>query len=81
MTNSAGPGQLASEEEKPTDLDLHWLLRKGMSCSAREGICCRTSLETPCREAGRYIKNMIIEHTHAWRERNKIKITCNIKPW
>ena len=30
MTNSADPDQ------KPTDLDLHCLLRQGMSCSARE---------------------------------------------
>ena len=32
MTNSADPVQ------KPTDLDLHCLLRQGMSCSAREGL-------------------------------------------
>ena len=32
MTNSADPGQ------KPTDLDLHCLLRQGMSCLAREGL-------------------------------------------
>ena len=32
MTNSAYPDQL------PTDLDLHCLLRQGMSCSAREGL-------------------------------------------
>ena len=24
--------------QKPTDLDLHWFLRQGMSCSAREGL-------------------------------------------
>ena len=24
--------------QKPTDLDLHCLLRQGMSCSAREGL-------------------------------------------
>ena len=30
MTNSADP--------KPTDLDLHCLLRQGMSCAAREGL-------------------------------------------
>ena len=36
MTNSADPDQLASS--KPTDLDLHCLLRQGMSCSAREGL-------------------------------------------
>ena len=24
--------------QKPTDLDLHYLLRQGMSCSAREGL-------------------------------------------
>ena len=30
MTNSADPDQL--------DLDLHRLLRQGMSCSAREGL-------------------------------------------
>ena len=34
MTNSADPDQLASQ--KPTDLDLHCLLRRGTSCSARE---------------------------------------------
>ena len=34
MTNSADPDQLAYED--PTDLDLHCLLRQGMSCSARE---------------------------------------------
>ena len=34
MTNSADPDQLAS----PTDLDLHCLLRQGMSCLAREGL-------------------------------------------
>ena len=32
MTNSADPDQLASS----TDLDLHCLLRRGMSCSASE---------------------------------------------
>ena len=36
MTNGADPDQLASLE--PTDLDLHCLLRQGMSCSAREGL-------------------------------------------
>ena len=34
MTNSADPDQ------KPTDLDLHCLLRQGMTCSAREGLKC-----------------------------------------
>ena len=34
MTNCADPDQLASS----TDLDLHCLLRQGMSCSAREGL-------------------------------------------
>ena len=34
MTNSADPDQLASK--KPTDLDLHCLLRQGMSCLAKE---------------------------------------------
>ena len=33
MTNSADPDHLAS-----SDLDLHYLLRQGMSCSAREGL-------------------------------------------
>ena len=33
MTNSADPDQLASEA---TDLDLHCLLRQGMTCSARK---------------------------------------------
>ena len=33
MTNSADPDQLAS-----SDLDLHCLLRQGMSCSAKEGL-------------------------------------------
>ena len=37
MTNSADPDQLASLQ-KPTDLDLHCLLRQGMMCSAREGL-------------------------------------------
>ena len=32
MTNSADPDQLIC------DLDLHCLLRQGMSCSAREGL-------------------------------------------
>ena len=32
MTNSADPDQ------KPTNLDLHCLLRQDMSCSAREGL-------------------------------------------
>ena len=36
MTNSADPDQLASSE--PADLDLHCLIRQGMSCSAREGL-------------------------------------------
>ena len=36
MTNSADPDQLVSQ--KPTDLDLHCLLRQGMLCSAREGL-------------------------------------------
>ena len=33
MTNSADPDQLASSED--LDLDLHCLLRQGMSCLAR----------------------------------------------
>ena len=33
MTNSAD-----LDLKKPTDLDLHCLLRQGMSCSAREGL-------------------------------------------
>ena len=37
MINRADPDQLASKK-KPTDLDLHCLLRQGMSCSAREGL-------------------------------------------
>ena len=36
MTNSADPDQLLLQ--KPTDLDLHCLLRQGMSCLAREGL-------------------------------------------
>ena len=36
MTNSADPDQLLLQ--KPTDLDLHYLFRQGMSCSAREGL-------------------------------------------
>ena len=36
MANSADPDQLASQ--KPTDLALHFLLRQGMSCSAKEGL-------------------------------------------
>ena len=36
MTNSADPDQLASSYV----LDLHCLLRQGMSCSAREGLRC-----------------------------------------
>ena len=35
MTNSADPDRLVSSE---ADLDLHCLLRQGMSCSAREGL-------------------------------------------
>ena len=38
MTNSADADQLAS-----SDLDLHCLLRQGMSCSASEGL--RTFLQ------------------------------------
>ena len=34
MTNRADPDQLVLK--KPTDLDLHCLLRQGMSCSARD---------------------------------------------
>ena len=30
--------------KKPTDLDLHCLLRQGMSCSAREGLITEHSL-------------------------------------
>ena len=46
MTNSADPDQLASEEtKKPTDLDLHCLLRQGMSCLAREGLSYFLSLQ------------------------------------
>ena len=37
MTNSADPDQLASSEVG-TDLDLHCLLKQGMSCSAGEGL-------------------------------------------
>ena len=36
MTNNADPDQLASQ--KPTDLDLHCLLKLGMSCLVREGL-------------------------------------------
>ena len=36
MINSADPDQLASSEA--TDLDQHCLLRRRMSCSAREGL-------------------------------------------
>ena len=43
MTNSADPDHLASSEaatptllQKPTDLDLHCLLRQGILCLARE---------------------------------------------
>ena len=39
MINNADPDQLASSEallQKPTDLDLHCLLRQGMLCSVRE---------------------------------------------
>ena len=38
MTNSADLDQLLLQ--KSTDLDLHCLLRQGMSCSAREGLIC-----------------------------------------
>ena len=44
MTNSVDPDQLASSTQiswllkKPADLDLHCLLRQGMSCLAREGL-------------------------------------------
>ena len=42
LKNSADPDQMASEIswliQKPTDLDLHCLLRQGMSRSAREGL-------------------------------------------
>ena len=41
MTNSADPDQLASSE---TDLDLHCLLKQGMSCSAREGLNLQLSI-------------------------------------
>ena len=36
MTNSA------DSDQKPTDLDLHCLLRQGMLCSAREGLIYHT---------------------------------------
>ena len=36
MANNADPDQLLLQ--KPTDLDLHCLLRQGMSRSAREGL-------------------------------------------
>ena len=36
MTNSADPDQLASSEA--TDLDIHCLLRQGMTCLARGGL-------------------------------------------
>ena len=42
MTNSADPDQLASST---TDLDLHCLLRQGMSCTAREGLNWSQSFE------------------------------------
>ena len=35
MTNSVDPDQYL---QKPTDLDLHCLLRQDMSCSASEGL-------------------------------------------
>ena len=37
MTNSADPDQF----QKPTDPDLHCLLRQGMTCLAREGLNCK----------------------------------------
>ena len=42
MINSGDPDQLASPDLDlhSTDLDLHVLLRQGMSCSAREGLGC-----------------------------------------
>ena len=42
MTNSADPDQL-----KPTDLDLHCLLRQGMTWLAREGLSFSKLLEKP----------------------------------
>ena len=36
MTNSAD--QISWLLQKPTDLDLHCLLRQGVSCLAREGL-------------------------------------------
>ena len=36
MTNSTDPDQWLLQ--KPTDLDLHCLVRQGMSCSAKEGL-------------------------------------------
>ena len=44
MTNRADPDQLASE--KPTDLDLHCLLRQGMSYLAREGLIVLNQVKT-----------------------------------
>ena len=37
-TNSNTEWQTVQIQIKPTDLDLHYLLRQGMSCSAREGL-------------------------------------------
>ena len=44
MANSADPDQWASSEA--TDLDLHCLLRQGMSCSAREELILKIAITT-----------------------------------
>ena len=53
MSNSADPDSWLLQ--KPTDLDLHCLLRQGMSCSAREGLIVGIMFRQAGRRQIRYI--------------------------
>ena len=64
MKNSADPDQLASSQiskllQKPTDLDLHFFLRKGMWCLASEGLTVQTE-KNDRKLSGHPLKKMAI---------------------
>ena len=72
MTNSADPDQLASSEAN-FDLDLHCLLRQGMSCSAKEGLR-ETSFVTSCLFSAHQASS---EKESTPKEKNLIPIGAN----
>ena len=59
MTNGADPDQLV---QKPTDLDLHFLLRQGTLCSAREGLISLSTIRK--EEIKKYVTTESIDRKH-----------------